>query len=166
MQTAMRMPTQAASKAAKQATAALAAPVRNVRASRRATALVMNAVHLDFNTKAFNKELVSFAGKEEYIIRGGRDKFAKLGEAFAGVKQVGVIGWGSQAPAQAQNMRDSFKEAGLDIKVSIGLRNDSPSCTEAEACGFSRKDGTLGDVFDIISSSDLVVLLISDAAQV
>ena len=58
------------------------------------------------------------------------------------------------------------ERAGLDIKVSIGLRNDSPSCTEAEACGFSRKDGTLGDVFDIISSSDLVVLLISDAAQV
>jgi ketol-acid reductoisomerase len=77
-----------------------------------------------------------------------------------------VIGWGSQAPAQAQNMRDSFEAAGLDIKVTIGLRADSPSCTEAEACGFKRADGTLGDVFDVVSSSDLVVLLISDAAQV
>jgi ketol-acid reductoisomerase len=83
-----------------------------------------------------------------------------------GIKQVGVIGWGSQAPAQAQNMRDSFEAAGLDIKVTIGLRADSPSCTEAEACGFKRADGTLGDVFDVVSSSDLVVLLISDAAQV
>lgn len=80
--------------------------------------------------------------------------------------QVGVIGWGSQAPAQAQNMRESFAEAGLDIKVTIGLRSDSPSVTEAEACGFKRSDGTLGDVFDVVSSSDLVVLLISDAAQV
>jgi ketol-acid reductoisomerase len=164
------MQARTASRAAKQASAAVAAPARAAsRAaprSRSSAALVMNAVHLDFNTKSFEKELVSFAGKEEYIIRGGRDKFPKLGSAFSGVKQVGVIGWGSQAPAQAQNMRDSFAEAGLDIKVSIGLRTDSPSCIEAEACGFSRSNGTLGDVFDIISSSDLVVLLISDAAQV
>jgi hypothetical protein len=83
-----------------------------------------------------------------------------------GIKQVGVIGWGSQAPAQAQNMRESFAEAGLDIKVTIGLRPDSPSVAEAEACGFKKADGTLGDVFDVVSNSDLVVLLISDAAQV
>ena len=31
--------------------------------------------------------------------------------------QVGVIGWGSQAPAQAQNLRDSFAAAGMDTKV-------------------------------------------------
>lgn len=114
----------------------------------------------------FPKDLVEFAGTEEYVIKGGRDKYALLPKAFDGVKQVGVIGWGSQAPAQAQNMRDSFAEAGMDVKVAIGLRPDSPSVAEAEACGFSKKDGTLGDVFDIISSSDLVVLLISDAAQV
>lgn len=77
-----------------------------------------------------------------------------------------MIGWGSQAPAQAQNMRDTFKDAGLDIKVTIGLRSDSPSVAEAELCGFKRADGTLGDVFDVVSNSDLVVLLISDAAQV
>lgn len=99
-------------------------------------------------------------------MRGGRDKFGALPKALAGVKQVGVIGWGSQAPAQAQNMRDSFAAAGLDIKVTIGLRPDSPSVAEAEACGFKKADGTLGDVFDVVSSSDLVVLLISDAAQV
>jgi ketol-acid reductoisomerase len=63
-------------------------------------------------------------------------------------------------------MRESFAEAGLDIKVTIGLRPDSPSMVEADACGFKKADGTLGDVFDVVSSSDLVVLLISDAAQV
>jgi hypothetical protein len=63
-------------------------------------------------------------------------------------------------------MRESFAEAGLDIKVTIGLRADSPSMAEADACGFKKSDGTLGDVFDVVSSSDLVVLLISDAAQV
>jgi ketol-acid reductoisomerase len=117
-------------------------------------------------SQVFKKDLVKFAETEEYVVKGGRDKYALLPKAFEGIKQVGVIGWGSQAPAQAQNMRESFAEAGLDIKVSIGLRSDSPSVAEAQACGFSKDDGTLGDVFDIISSSDLVVLLISDAAQV
>ena len=114
----------------------------------------------------FEKELVSFANHDEYIIRGGRDKYPKLKDAFAGIKQVGVIGWGSQAPAQAQNLRDSIKEAGLNTKVTIGLRPDSPSWAEAEAVGFSKKEGTLGEVFDVVAGSDLVILLISDAAQV
>jgi ketol-acid reductoisomerase len=146
-----------------------AAAIHLVGGVRRATAKrgllqIVNVV--DFPTKVFPKELVKFAETEEYIVRGGRDKYNLLGKAFEGVKQVGVIGWGSQAPAQAQNMRDSFKAAGLDIKVTIGLRPDSPSVTEAKACGFTKEDGTLGDVFDVISSSDMVVLLISDAAQV
>jgi ketol-acid reductoisomerase len=132
---------------------------------RRAEQLVAQAVVADFNASAFEKELVEFAGTEEYIIRGGREKFKNLPQAMKGIKQVGVIGWGSQAPAQAQNMRESFAEAGLDIKVTIGLRADSPSMAEADACGFKKSDGTLGDVFDVVSSSDLVVLLISDAAQ-
>lgn len=63
-------------------------------------------------------------------------------------------------------MRDSFAAAGLDIKVSIGLREGSASRTEARACNFTEDDGTLGDVFDVISRSDMVVLLISDGAQV
>ena len=79
--------------------------------------------------------------------------------------QIGVIGWGSQAPAQAQNLRDSFAAAGMDIRVSIGLRMTSPSCDEARACGFTEEAGTLGDVFDIIARSDFVVLLIADGAQ-
>lgn len=114
----------------------------------------------------FNKEHVSFAGMEEFIIRGGRDKYPKLKQAFSNIKQIGVIGWGSQAPAQAQNLRDSIKEAGMNIPVVIGLRPDSPSWNEAEAVGFTKKDGTLGEVFDVVAKSDLVVLLISDAAQV
>ena len=72
-----------------------------------------------------------------------------------------------QAPAQAQNIRDSLDEAGVkDTKVSIALRNGSPSWGEAQSCGFSEDDGTLGEVFDMIAQSDFVILLISDAAQV
>ena len=39
---------------------------------------------------------------------------------MAEIKTVGVIGWGSQAPAQAQNIRDSLEAAGMkDVKVWI-----------------------------------------------
>ena len=71
-----------------------------------------------------------------------------------------------QAPAQAQNLRESLQEAGSDIKVAIGLRGGSPSEAEARACGFSEQDGTLGEVFEMASNSEFVILLISDAAQV
>ena len=86
-------------------------------------------------------------------------------KAFEGIDQVGVIGWGSQAPAQAQNLKDSLAEAGADTKVVIGLREGSSSFAEAKECGFSEEDGTLGEMFDVIKGSDLVILLISDAAQ-
>lgn len=72
----------------------------------------------DFHTTLFDKEAVTIAGEVEYIVRGGRDKFSKLPAAWAGIKTVGVIGWGSQAPAQSQNIRDTLAEAGMaDVKV-------------------------------------------------
>ncbi|GIL45945.1 hypothetical protein Vafri_3052, partial [Volvox africanus] len=146
-------------------TSAAVKAVRVAQPSRRNVVHVAAAVALDFNTKVFNKELAKFADTEEYIVRGGRDKYPLLKDAFKGIKKIGVIGWGSQAPAQAQNLRDSISEAGLDITVAIGLRPDSPSWAEAEACNFSKAKGTLGEVFDVIADSDLVVLLISDGAQ-
>jgi ketol-acid reductoisomerase len=102
-----------------------------------------------------------------------------------------VIGWGSQAPAQSQNIRDTLRDCGMkDVKVAIGLRPDSKSAEEARKAGastcaprtprfthsltpaltthragFSEKDGTLGETFDVVAKSDLVILLISDAAQ-
>ena len=130
----------------------------------RPSPIVAKAV--DFDTKIFQKEQVDMPGESEGIVRGGRDKFALVPKAFAGIKQVGVIGWGSQAPAQAQNLRDTFAEAGVKTKVVIGLRPESSSNAEAEACGFTKKDGTLGEIFDVVSKSDFVMLLISDAAQV
>ena len=86
-----------------------------------------------------------------------------LPQAFAGIKQIGVIGWGSQGPAQAQNLRDSLKNTA--IKVVVGLREGSSSISEANKAGFNKEDGSLGELFEVVASSDLVVLLISDAAQ-
>lgn len=118
-----------------------------------------------FTSKIFKTQDVNLADTTETIVKGGRDLFPLLPKAFEGIKNVGVIGWGSQAPAQAQNLADSFKEVGADIKVSIGLRKGSSSFNEAEAAGFSEADGTLGEMFEVIKDSDLVILLISDAAQ-
>lgn len=143
-------------------------PIAPSRVSHAVRLAPSRAVVLDFDAKVFEKELVTFAGIDEYIVRGGRDKFDKLPEAFKGIKKIGVIGWGSQAPAQAQNLRDSLEAAGLSgsTTVSIGLRSTSPSWKEAEATGFSKANGTLGEVLDVVAESDLVVLLISDASQV
>jgi ketol-acid reductoisomerase len=50
--------------------------------------------------------------------------------------------------------------------MQIGLRKGSKSFEEARVAGFTEENGTLGDIWETISGSDLVLLLISDAAQV
>src|SRR5687767_15781057 len=99
----------------------------------------------------------------EYVVKGGRHLLPLLPKAFEGVRQIGVIGWGSQGPAQAQNLRDSLE--GTDIVVKIGLRPGSSSAREAGEVGFTEANGTLGEMFQVVRESDLVLLLISDAAQ-
>jgi ketol-acid reductoisomerase len=106
---------------------------------------------------------LSLAGTTEEVVVGGRDKFALLPAAFAGVKTIGVIGWGSQGPAQAQNLRDAL--AGTGIVVAVGLRSGSPSFAGAAAAGFDEKTGTAGEMHSVIATSDLVLLLTADAAQ-
>ncbi|MFN8487677.1 MAG: hypothetical protein U0350_08810 [Caldilineaceae bacterium] len=120
-------------------------------------------MNLDFNTKVFTKEKIRIGDTDEYVVRGGRHLFPLLPKAFEGIKQIGVLGWSSQGPAQAQNLRDSL--AGTDIKVKVGLRENSASIPQAEKAGFTRANGTLGEMFQVVAESDLVLLLIADAAQ-
>lgn len=117
-----------------------------------------------FTSNVFATETIQLGDTRETIVRGGRDKFPLLVKAFAGISQIGVIGWGSQGPAQAQNLRDSLE--GTDVKVTIGLRAGSSSMTAARQAGFTEEHGTLGEMYAVIAQSDMVVLLISDAAQV
>mmetsp|Transcript_100 Transcript_100/g.268 ORF Transcript_100/g.268 Transcript_100/m.268 type:complete len:542 (+) Transcript_100:46-1671(+) len=124
-----------------------------------------NALRMAFTSEVFETQEVEFSGTSETIVKGGRDLFPLLPKALEGIEKIGFIGWGSQAPAQAQNFKDSLAEIGSDIKVSIGLREGSSSMEEAKAQGFSEEDGTLGEMFKVIGESDLVILLISDAAQ-
>jgi len=123
------------------------------------------ALSMAFKTNVFTTQDVTLADTVETIVKGGRDLFPLLPKAFEGIESIGVIGWGSQAPAQAQNLRDTIKEIGTSTKVTIGLREGSSSFVEAKECGFNEEDGTLGEMFDVIKQSDLVILLISDAAQ-
>jgi ketol-acid reductoisomerase len=49
--------------------------------------------------------------------------------------------------------------------VKIGLREASSSAAAAREAGFTEASGTLGEMFSVVRESDLVLLLISDAAQ-
>ncbi|MGQ4810012.1 Ketol-acid reductoisomerase (NADP(+)) [Candidatus Entotheonellaceae bacterium PAL068K] len=117
----------------------------------------------DFTSRVFNTEVIQLGETQERIVRGGRDRFPLLSQAFEGLKQIGVIGWGSQGPAQAQNLRETLE--GTGIKVTVGLRAGSGSVADARQAGFTEERGTLGDMYEVIRASDMVLLLISDAAQ-
>ncbi len=122
---------------------------------------------LSFSSKVFQVDTIELEGHREQIVKGGRHLFPLLPKALSGVKQIGVVGWGSQGPAQAQNLRESLE--GTGIKVKVGLRPGSGSMDEARKAGFSEAHGTsgdtLGEMFQVVKESDLVLLLISDAAQ-
>ncbi|MEE8305188.1 MAG: ketol-acid reductoisomerase [Candidatus Tectomicrobia bacterium] len=117
----------------------------------------------DFTSNVFETEVIELDETRERIVRGGRDRFHLLPKAFEGIQQIGVIGWGSQGPAQAQNLRESLD--GIGINVKVGLRAGSASMNDARQAGFTEETGTLGEMYDVIRESDMVLLLISDAAQ-
>jgi ketol-acid reductoisomerase len=117
---------------------------------------------LDFQTTVFEKEYITLGDRREAIVRGGRHLFDRLPAAFDGINQIGVIGWGPQGSAQAQNLRDSLGGA---VRVTVGLRDGSGSVEQARAAGFTEAAGTLGEMYQVIADSDLVILLIADAAQ-
>ncbi|MEU6139714.1 ketol-acid reductoisomerase [Streptomyces sp. NPDC047081] len=115
-----------------------------------------------YTSRVFSLETMDVPGGTETILRGGRHLFPLLPRAFAGVRRIGVIGWGPQGRAQALNLRDSL--AGTDIRVTVGLRPGSASAADARANGFTEEDGTLDDWLAVAADSDLLILLIADAA--
>src|ERR1700674_5964483 len=96
-----------------------------------------------FESKIFSVETIELDGVEESFLRGGRNLFPLLPKALKGISQIGIIGWGSQGPAQAQNLRESLN--GTGIRVAVGLRAGSESFAEAQAAGFSEAAGTRGE---------------------
>src|SRR5438270_1160745 len=119
--------------------------------------------HSTFQSDIFPLQQVELAGETETILVGGSHLYPLLPRALQGVEEIGVLGWGSQAPAHALNLRVSLDVT--DIRISVGLRPGSPSRGAARAAGFREETGTLGDIFEVTARADLVLLLVSDAAQ-
>lgn len=124
-----------------------------------------------FSSEVFTDRLVTLeiGDNQETILpgydnNGNRDLLGVV-QMFSDVEQLTVIGWSSQGPAWAQNLRDTFKVLGLATKVVVGLRQGSDSRTKAEVAGFNEADGTLMAPEDAIKTSDVVVYLVSDAAM-
>ncbi len=115
-----------------------------------------------YTSEVFPTETISLPAGPETIVRGGRHLFPLLERGFAGVRRIGVLGWGPQGRAQALNLRDSL--ADTEITVSVGLRPGSASAAAARAEGFTEQAGTLGDWLEVAAASDLLLILISDAA--
>lgn len=113
-------------------------------------------------SSVFNLTTLDLAGTEEMVLRGGRHLIPLLPTAFAGVRTIGIIGWGAQGRAQALNLRDSLRDTA--IEVVVGLRPASPSRPDARSHGFTERDGTLGDIEVVLRRADLAIFLISDAA--
>ncbi|TCK26546.1 ketol-acid reductoisomerase [Pseudonocardia endophytica] len=112
---------------------------------------------MELTSSVFDTEIMTVPGGHETIVRGGRHLFDRLPRALAGIERIGVLGWGSQGRAQARNLRDSL--AGTGIAVEVGLRPGSSSEADARAHGFD-----VGDWLDVAGRSDLVLLLVADAA--
>ena len=114
---------------------------------------------MSFSSEVFETRTVKMADREETIVPGGRTLFPLLPKAFDGIRQIGVIGWSSQGPAQAQNLRESLE--GSRIRVKVGLREGSSSMQQAATVGFTKETGTLGEMYAVIRESDMSLLLIS-----
>lgn len=69
-------------------------------------------------------------------------------------KLIAIIGYGSQAHAHAQNLRNS------GFNVVVGLRDGSPSKPKAEAAGLR-----VASIEDATKEADVVMLLIPDEQQ-
>ena len=101
-----------------------------------------------------------FNGIEESIYVANDKSKWLLKDYFKGINKIGIIGWGSQAPAQAQNLRDSLNSINLDIPIQIGLRENSNSTKKAEELNFK-----VDSVENTLSTSDFNILLSSDSSQ-
>ena len=112
----------------------------------------------NLTSNVFKIKNINVNGYNEVLIKGGHNKFNLLNKGFRDIKQIGIIGWGSQAPSQALNLRDSLNSIGSDIKIKVGLRENSNSLkqiTEFET----------GTINEVLRESDFNIILISDYAQ-
>eukprot|EP01066_Platyproteum_vivax_P018300 Platyproteum_vivax@DN751_c0_g1_i1.p1 len=130
--------------------------------TRAMTSYKLPPLDLQLNSKVFERQQITMADKQEWIVRGNRGLFPKIPEALKGVKKIGIIGWGSQGPAQAQNLRESLE--GSQVEVVVGVRPESVATHPANQAGFTQANGTLKSMWEVLAECQLNIVLISDAA--
>ena len=106
------------------------------------------------NIVLYNKE------EKVYIKNNDSNNFFKSSLEKSNIENIGIIGWGSQGSAQAMNLRDTINKLNLNIPIKIGLRKNSNSIKDAKNIGFE-----VDTIENVLSSSDLNLMLISDNAQ-
>ncbi|CAK7323638.1 unnamed protein product [Dovyalis caffra] len=65
---------------------------------------------LDFETSVFKKEKITLAGHDEYIVRGGRDLFHLLPDAFKGIKIGVIVSDSSDIKVKPDNYEEVFSQ--------------------------------------------------------
>ena len=85
------------------------------------SAMAVKAPELDINTKVFTKEMVDVAGEQEYIVRGGRDKFSLLPAALKNVKSIGVCGWGRKRRRKRKTSAIRWRKLGWRMRFPSAL---------------------------------------------
>ena len=112
----------------------------------------------------FNIEKLKINNTTENIIKGGKEHYHLLQKGFSNIKQIGIIGWGSQAPSQVQNLNDTLRSIQSDIKIKVGLRENSSSWEKViNTQGLSSDN--VGEISEVLRESDMNIILISDYAQ-
>lgn len=114
-----------------------------------------------FSSSVFQSKTISVNDTTETIWIGGENKYHSINQAFEGIEQIGIIGWGGQAQSQAKNLRDTLNKIGSPITIKIGLRENSLSKTDVLNNGFEQDN-----MYNVLQESDMNLLLISDTAQV
>ena len=115
-------------------------------------------------SNTYKVEKINIVDKQEDIIVGGKEKFYLLNKGFEGIKQIGIIGWGSQGPSQALNLQDSLRKCGSKINIKIGLRENSKSIKSVLDTGIF-KENNIGSIEEVLRESDMNIILTSDSSQ-
>jgi ketol-acid reductoisomerase len=120
-----------------------------------------------FESQLFAGQLhtLELPGSVETVVGGQERSFEGVKEAFDGISDVVVVGYSSQGPAHAQNLRATFGRLGMDVPVRVALRPDSTTRERARQDGFTEENGTLVTPEDGLASAGLALMLISDAAM-
>lgn len=112
----------------------------------------------------FSKKEIVICGEKEKITIGGKNNYFSLKKGFEGIKQIGIIGWGSQAPSQACNLKNTLDFINSPIEIKIGIREESKSKKEILKTGLF-SESNIDNIPNVLATSDLNLILISDYAQ-